>query len=30
VALNATQMKPYERPQSYLYLLNPHRINMGL
>lgn len=30
VALNATQMKPYERPQSYLHLLTPYRINMGL
>lgn len=30
VAQNATSLEPYERPQSYLYLLNPHRINMGL
>lgn len=30
VSDNATQLKPYERPQSYLFLLTPHRINMGL
>ena len=30
IADNATQLKPYERPQSYLYLLTPHRINMGV
>jgi uncharacterized phiE125 gp8 family phage protein len=30
VAQNATSLEPYERPQSYIYLLTPHRINMGL
>lgn len=30
VAMNSTQLKPYERPQSYLHLLTPYRINMGM
>jgi len=30
VSDNSTQLKPYERPMSYLYLLTPYRIKMGL